>query len=464
MGPDEGLLHTVEHNSLVCEVYNVTKNSFCKLSRLQQDAQAFCLKGKRWHRNPKGGPIPPREDDNMRTGTNHLFIPGPTNVPEAVRQAMNVPMQDMRAPDFGDLTLGLFRDLKKLFRTEAGKVIMFPGSGTAAWEAAITNTLSPGDKVLMSRFGQFSHLWVEMAERMGLQVICIDVPWGAGVPVSEYARVLGSDRGDEIKAVFVTHNETATGVTSDVAAVRRVMDECFHDALLFVDGVSSIGSIDFRMDDWGVDLAVTGSQKGLMLPAGLGILAISPKALEAAKRATMRRAYFEFNDMLALNETGYFPYTPPTQLFHGLRKSLDRIMAEGLDNVIARHHRLAEGVRRGVHAWGMELCAEHRTLWSDTVSAIRVPEGVDARDVIRIGYARYNASFGSGLARLAGKVFRIGHLGDLNEGMCLTALSIAELSLVEAGARIDFGSGVGAAQGWYAEAAIQPNTLRLAAE
>lgn len=400
----------------------------------------------------------------MRTGTNHLFIPGPTNVPEAVRQAMNVPMQDMRAPDFGDLTLGLFADLKRLFRTESGRVMMFPGSGTAAWEAAMTNTLSPGDKVLMSRFGQFSHLWVEMAERLGLDVICVDVPWGGGVPVSDYARILGEDTKGDIKAVFATHNETATGVTSDVAAVRRVMDECGHNALLFVDGVSSIGSVDFRMDDWSVDLAVTGSQKGLMLPAGLGILAVSEKAIEASKAATLRRAYFEFRDMLTLNETGYFPYTPPTQLFHGLRKSLDRIFAEGLDTVIARHHRLAEGVRRGVHAWGFSLCAEHESLQSNTVSAIKVPEGVDAREVIKIGYARYNASFGSGLARLSGKVFRIGHLGDLNEGMCLTALSIAEMALVEAGAKIDFGSGVGAAQGWYVETAVAPATLRHAAE
>ena len=400
----------------------------------------------------------------MRTGTNHLFIPGPTNVPEAVRQAMNVPMQDMRAPDFGDLTLGLFADLKRLFRTESGRVMMFPGSGTAAWEAAMTNTLSPGDKVLMSRFGQFSHLWVEMAERLGLDVICVDVPWGGGVPVSDYARILGEDTKGDIKAVFATHNETATGVTSDVAAVRLVMDECGHNALLFVDGVSSIGSVDFRMDDWRVDLAVTGSQKGLMLPAGLGILAVSEKAIEASKTAMSRRAYFEFRDMLTLNETGYFPYTPPTQLFHGLRKSLDRIFAEGLDTVIARHHRLAEGVRRGVHAWGFSLCAEHESLQSNTVSAIKVPEGVDAREVIKIGYARYNASFGSGLARLSGKVFRIGHLGDLNEGMCLTALSIAEMALVEAGAKIDFGSGVGAAQGWYAETAVAPATLRHAAE
>ncbi|MCO8145301.1 aminotransferase class V-fold PLP-dependent enzyme [Rhodovulum tesquicola] len=399
----------------------------------------------------------------MKTGLTHLFIPGPTNIPEPVRQAMNVPMQDMRAPDFGDLTLGLFRDLKRVFRTETGTVFLFPGSGTGAWEAAITNTLNPGDKVLMSRFGQFSHLWVEMAERLGLDVEVIDVPWGAGCPVKEYARRLGADRKGEIKAVFVTHNETATGVTSDVAGVRQALDESYHDALLFVDGVSSIASIDFRMDEWGVDLAVTGSQKGLMLPAGLGVLAVSEKAMAASRTATMRRAYFEFSDMVSLNATGYFPYTPPTQLFHGLRRSLDRIFAEGLDNVIARHRRLAEGVRRGVQAWGLNLVAEAPVFYSDTVSAIRVPADVDAREVIRIGYEHYNISFGSGLAQLAGKVFRIGHLGDLNEGMCLTALSLAELSLAGAGAKVAFGSGVAAAQAWYAETAPAAR-MNIAAE
>ena len=400
----------------------------------------------------------------MRNGTQHLFIPGPTNVPEPVRQAMNVPMQDMRAPDFGDLTLSLFTDLKRLLRTESGEVFLFPGSGTGAWEAAITNTLNPGDKVLMSRFGQFSTLWVEMAERLGLDVEVVDVPWGAGCPVKDYARRLGADRHGEIKAVFVTHNETATGVTSDVAAVRRALDESFHDAMLFVDGVSSIGSIDFRMDDWGVDLAVTGSQKGLMLPAGLGVLGVSPKAMAASQTATMRRAYFEFADQVKMNADGYFPYTPPTQLFHGLRRSLDRIFEEGLDEVIARHHRLAEGVRRGVQAWGLDLVAEHRSLYSDTVSAIRVPQDVDAREVLRIAYADYNASFGSGLARLAGKVFRIGHLGDLNEGMCLTALSVAELALTRAGARVPLGSGVAAAQEWYLQSAPQVAHLSVAAE
>ena len=398
----------------------------------------------------------------MRTGTTHLFIPGPTNIPEAVRQAMNVPMQDMRAPDFGDLTLGLFEDLKKVYKTETGQVMIFPGSGTAAWEAAITNTLNPGDKVLMSRFGQFSHLWVEMAERLGLDVEVIDVAWGAGCPANEYARRLSKDLNDEIKAVFVTHNETATGVTSDVAAVRRALDESFHNALLFVDGVSSIASIDFRMDEWRVDLAVTGSQKGLMLPAGLGILAVSEKAMAAAQHSKMRRAYFEFSDMVKLNADGYFPYTPATQLFHGLRVSLNRLLhEEGLEAVFKRHNRLAEGVRRGVAAWGMNLVAESAALHSDTVSAIRVPEEIDARDVIRIAYEDYNTSFGTGLAQLAGKVFRIGHLGDVNEGMCLTALSVAEIALTRAGAQIELGSGVAAAQAWYARPATKADDAHL---
>jgi alanine-glyoxylate transaminase / serine-glyoxylate transaminase / serine-pyruvate transaminase len=400
----------------------------------------------------------------MRTGTNHLFIPGPTNVPEDVRMAINVAMQDQRGPEFGAFTLSILADLKRVFRTATGQVRLFPGSGTGAWESAITNTLNPGDRVLMARHGQFSTLWAEMATRLGLTVDVIDVAWGAGVPVSEFVRRLAADRKGEIKAVFVTHNETATGVTSDIAAVRRALDDCFHDALLFVDGVSSVGSIDFRMEEWGVDLAVTGSQKGLMCPAGLGILAVSAKALLAAETSTMRRAYFEFRDMRQTVETGYFPYTPPTQILHGLRRALDRIHAEGLDQVIARHARLAEGVRRGVAAWGLMTCAEHPSLASNTVTAIRVPDGVDARDVIRIGYERYNTSFGSGLARLAGKVFRIGHLGDLNEGMCLTALSVAEMALVEAGADVEFGSGVAAAQAWYAQGRAARSALTMAAE
>lgn len=400
----------------------------------------------------------------MKTGINHLYVPGPTNVPEAVRQSMNVPMQDMRAPDYGDLTMELFTGIKKVLRTDKGHVMFFPGSGTGAWEAAITNTLNPGDKVLMARYGHFSTLWVDMAQRLGLNVEIIDIAWGAGVPVNEISRRLGSDAKDEIKAVFVTHNETSTGVTSDIAAVRRALDENFHDALLFVDGVSSIGSLDFRMDEWEVDLVVAGSQKGLMLPAGLGILGVSEKAVQASKLSTMRRAYFDFDDMLKMNKNGYWPYTPPTQLFHGLRASLNIIEAEGLENIVARHKRLAQGVRHAIAAWGLDLVAEHQSLYSNTVSAIRVPNSVDARDVLHIAYEDFNTSFGSGLGPLNGKVFRIGHLGDMNEGMCLTAITIAEMSLVRAGASLELGVGVGAAQAWFLNSINANSSFNLAAE
>lgn len=410
----------------------------------------------------RAAPAEEASEKLMKTGVSHLFIPGPTNVPEAVRQAMNVPMQDMRAPDFGELTLPLLADLKKVFKTESGRVFVFPSSGTGAWEAAISNTLNEGDKVLIARFGQFSHLWVDMLERLGLDVDCVDVPWGEGTPVEEFAKRLEADKARAYKGVFVTHNETATGVTSDVAGVRAALDACGHDAMLFVDGVSSIASIDFRMDEWGVDLAVSGSQKGLMCPAGLGFIGVSQKALDRAASAKMRRCYFDFADMIKLNGDGYFPYTPATQLFHGLRAGMDLLFKEGLENVFARHHRLSEGVRRGVKAWGMSLCAAEKKWESDTVSAIRAPEGVDARDVIRIGYERYRTSFGTGLAQLAGKVFRIGHLGDLNEVMCLAALASAEMALRDAGAKIELGSGVAAAQQWYCESA--PSAMRVAAE
>lgn len=383
----------------------------------------------------------------MHNGITHLFIPGPTNVPDAVRRAMNVPMHDHRAVDFPELTLPLLRDLKKVFALESGRVFLYPASGTGAWEAAITNTLSPGDRVLMSRFGYFSHLWAEMARRLGLDVICIDVEWGAGVPLEQYRRHLAEDR--TIKAVFATHNETSTGVTSDIAAVRAVLEETGSDALLFVDGVSSIASIDFRQEAWGVDLAVTGSQKGLMMPPGLAVLGVSDKALAAAAAATLPRSYFGFADMIKHNDGGYFPYTPPISLLHGLRAALDLLFAEGLPQVFARHHRLAEGVRRGVDALGLSLCAVSPELYSDTVTTITVPEDIDGTEVCRIAYQRYRTSFGGGLHKLAGKVFRIGHLGDLNEVSCLTALAAAEISLADAGAKVDLGAAVAAAAAYY---------------
>ena len=379
----------------------------------------------------------------------HLFIPGPTNVPEAVRQAMNVPMQDMRAHDFPAFTRPLFEGLKRVFRNETGRVFIFPSSGTGAWEAAMTNTLSPGDAVLMSRFGQFSALWVDMAERLGLAVDVIDCDWGTGVPVERYAERLMADREHRIKAVFVTQNETATGVTSDVAAVRAALDAARHPALLFVDGVSSIGSIEFRQEDWGVDCAVSGSQKGFMLPAGLGFLSVSRKALAAAETARMRRCYFSFADMIRANDTGYFPYTPATQLLAGLAVSLRLIEAEGLEAIHARHRHLAEGVRRAVSAWGLSLCARAPKWHSDTVSAILLPEGIDGARVVRHAAERYNTALGAGLGKVAGKLFRIGHLGALDPVMVTAALSAAEMTMLDCGVRLTPGAGVGAAIDWF---------------
>lgn len=385
-------------------------------------------------------------------GHSHLFIPGPTNIPDNVRQSMNLAMEDMRAPDFPDFTGPLFDDLKKVFQTRDGRVLVFPSSGSGAWEAAITNVLSPGDRVLMARFGQFSHLWVDMCQRLGLDVDVIDVPWGEGVPVREFAKRLAADTTGTIKAVFVCHNETATGVCSDIAQVRSVLDEAYHPALLFVDGVSSIASVDFRMDEWGVDLAVAGSQKGFMLPAGLGIVAVSAKALDASHFSQFRSCYFSFADMIKANDQGYFPYTPATQLLRGLRTSLDTLFAEGLQNVFARHYHIAEGVRRAVHAWGLDLCARDPKWYSDTVSAICVPDGFDSADVVKTAYHRYQLSLGVGLTQVAGKVFRIGHLGSTNEIMALSAIAGAEMALRDVGISIAFGSGVAAAQEFYCSA------------
>jgi alanine-glyoxylate transaminase/serine-glyoxylate transaminase/serine-pyruvate transaminase len=380
-------------------------------------------------------------------GHSHLFIPGPTNVPEEVRSAMNIPMEDMRAPDFGDFILPLLSDLKKAFRLTHGRVFVYPTSGTGAWEAAISNTLNAGDRVLMSRFGQFSMLWVDMAERLGLDVDLCEVEWGKGVPVEEYAAKLAADKDHKIKAVFATHNETATGVTSNIAAIRAVMDAVDHPALLFVDGVSSIGSIEFEMEDWGVDLAVAGSQKGFMLPAGLGLLGVSDKALAAHERAKMPRCYFSFADMIRLNDTGYFPYTPATQLLRGLRCSLDMLLGAGMESVWDRHHRLASGVRAAIAEWqGCRLVAHGPQWHSDTVSAIFTPEGIDAREVIATAYHKYQTSLGTGLAQLAGRAFRIGHLGSLNPVMVCGALSAAEMALRDAGVAIVPGAGVAAAQ------------------
>jgi alanine-glyoxylate transaminase/serine-glyoxylate transaminase/serine-pyruvate transaminase len=295
----------------------------------------------------------------------------------------------------------------------------------------------------------FSHLWIDMAQRFGLQVEVLDTEWGEGAPVERYRDALAADKAHRIKAVLFTHNETATGVTSDVAGIRRALDETRHPALLMVDGVSSIASIDFRMDEWGVDLAVTGSQKGLMLPAGLGIVCASQKARALYDQAKLPRVFFDFGDMRKANATGYFPYTPSLPLLYGLRESLDMLFEEGLENVFVRHHRLAEGTRQAVKAWGLDLCARAPKWNSDTVTAIMVPAGFNGAEVIDIAYRRYNLALGAGLARMAGKLFRIGHLGDLNELMLLGALGGAEMAMRDVGIKLDLGSGVAAAQEYW---------------
>ena len=383
-------------------------------------------------------------------GRNFLFVPGPTNVPDRVLRAMMVAMEDHRSSKFPELSRSVLSDLKKVFKTTEGQAFIFPSSGTGAWEAALTNTLSPGDKVLTSRFGQFSHLWVDMAQRLGYDVEVLEVEWGEGVPLERVEETLRADKQHKIKAVLACHNETATGVTSDIAGVRRVMDAASHPALLFVDCVSSLASIDFRMDEWQVDMAITGSQKGLMLPAGLGIVCASKEALVAMQTAKSKRCYFDLNDMIKANATGYFPYTPALAMLYGLRESLNIIIEEGLENIFSRHHYLAEGVRAAVmKGWGLKLCAKEPKWYSDTVSAIMVPEGINGAHVIDVAFKRYNLALGAGLSKVAGKLFRIGHLGDLNELMLMGAIAGAEMAMLDVGVKVKPGSGVGAASDYW---------------
>jgi alanine-glyoxylate transaminase/serine-glyoxylate transaminase/serine-pyruvate transaminase len=383
-------------------------------------------------------------------GRNFLFVPGPTNVPDRILRAMAVPMEDHRSAAFPALALSCLEGMKPIFKTTRATPILFPASGTACWEAALTNCLNPGDRVLTAVFGQFSHLWSEMAKRLGFSVDVIETTWGEAAPIDRYAAALAADRTHQIKAVLVCQNETATGVTSDVAALRQALDAIGHPALLMVDSVSALASIDFRMDEWGVDVCVSGSQKGLMLPAGLGVTCVSEKALAAAKTSTTRRCYFDYNDMVKANSGGYFPYTPSIPLLYGLREAIAVLNEEGLENVFARHRRLAAGVRVAVlDGWRLQLCARRPEIYSDTVSAILVPEGADGAAVIQHAFARYNLSLGAGLARVAGKLFRIGHLGDLNEVMLLGAIAGAEMAMLDCGIRVEPGSGVAAASEYW---------------
>ena len=390
-------------------------------------------------------------------GRHFLHVPGPTNIPDRILNAMRVAMEDHRSSVFPTLALPLFDSLRKLFKTTGGTPFIFQATGTGAWEAVLVNTLSANDRVLSSRFGQFSHLWIDLARRHGLDVVVQEEEWGTGASPERIHDALKADTEHAIKAVMVVQNETATGVRSDVAAVRRAIDAAGHPALLFVDGVSSIGSIDFRMDEWGVDGAITGSQKGLMLPAGLGLCCVSPKALEAQKNARannpLRRCFFDFDDMIKSNKDGYFPYTPSLPMLYGLRESLAILFEEGLENVFSRHHFLASGVRAAVQeGWGLRLCAREPKWYSDTVTAVMVPDGFNGGDVIKRAFHRYNLALGAGLSEVAGKLFRIGHLGDLNELMCLGAITGAEMAMRDIGIDVKPGSGAAAAEEYYRKA------------
>ncbi|MDT4291339.1 aminotransferase class V-fold PLP-dependent enzyme [Methylomonas sp. MO1] len=381
-------------------------------------------------------------------GRNHLFVPGPTNTPHEILSAMHVPMEDHRSPIFPKLLAPILEDLKKVFRTETGQCFVFPATGTAGWEVAMTNCLNQGDKVLIYRFGQFGHLWAEASKKLGFDVEIHQVEWGKGMPLDHLEARLKEDKNHDIKAILATHNETSTGVTSDIPGVRKALDAASHPALLFVDGVSSIGSLDFRQDEWGVDASIAGSQKGFMLPAGLAILGFSQKALAAIDNSNFPRSFFSLKDMAASNKDGYTPYTPSTPMLYGLRKALELLLEEGMENVYARHHRLGEGVRRAVAAWGLQTCAQAG--WdSDTVTAIVVPADKDARHVISTAYNRYNISLGAGLSEVAGKVFRIGHVGDMNDVSLLGAIAGVEMAMLDNGFDIKPGSGVAAAIEYY---------------
>ena len=380
---------------------------------------------------------------------NPVFIPGPTNMPEAVRKACDMPTIDHRSPAFAKILHPCLTNVRKILKSEKAQVFIFPSTGTGGWETAISNTLSPGDKVLAARNGMFSHRWIDMCQRHGLSVQVVETPWGQGIPADRFEEILVADTGHQIKALLATHNETATGVKSDIAAIRRALDAAGHPALLLVDGVSSIASMDFRFDEWGVDIAVTGSQKGFMLPAGLAILGFSDKAMAATQAAKLPRTFFDVADMTKSYAANAFPYTPPVGLINGLKLSTEMILDEGLNAVFYRHWRIAEGVRQAVQAWGMTLCAAGPDVYSDTISAIRTPEGFNATQIVTHAATKYGVAFGVGLGEVAGKVFRIGHLGMLTDVLALSGIATAEMCMADLGLPIRLGSGVAAAQDHY---------------
>jgi alanine-glyoxylate transaminase/serine-glyoxylate transaminase/serine-pyruvate transaminase len=380
-------------------------------------------------------------------GRHFLQIPGPSPVPDRILRAMSYPTIDHRGPEFGALGLQVLDGIKKIFKT-VQPVVIYPASGTGAWEAALTNTLSPGDKVLMFETGHFATLWKKMAEALSLKPEFLGLPgvegWRRGVQAPMIEERLRADKQHLIKAVCVVHNETSTGVTSNIAAVRKAIDSAGHPALLLVDSISGLASADYRHDEWGVDVTVSGSQKGLMLPPGISFNAVSKKALAASKSATLPRAFWDWTDIIEMNATGYWPYTPNTNLLYGLAESLDMILSEGLDNVFARHLRLAAACREAVKAWGLEVQCADPDVYSPVLTGVITPEGFDADAIRKTIYENYDMSLGTGLGKLKGRMFRIGHLGEANDLTLMATLAGCEMGLKLAGVPLA-GSGVGAA-------------------
>jgi alanine-glyoxylate transaminase/serine-glyoxylate transaminase/serine-pyruvate transaminase len=388
------------------------------------------------------------------SGRHFLQIPGPTNVPDRVLRAIDNPTIDHRGPEFGELGRKVLAGMKAIFKTKS-HVIIFPASGTGAWEAALVNTLSPGDRVLMFETGHFATLWRKMAEKLGLKVDFVEGDWRHGVDPAAVEAKLAADKEHAVKAVLVVHNETSTGCTTRVGEVRAAMDRARHPALLMVDTISSLGSIDYRHDEWGVDVTVSGSQKGLMLPPGLSFNAVSAKAIEASRTAKLTRSFWGWDEMIASNATGYFPYTPATNLLYGLSEALDMMNEEGLDQVFARHDRHAEATRRAARAWGLEiLCLEPKE-YSSALTALLMPSGHDADRFRKLVLGAFDMSLGAGLSKVAGKVFRIGHLGSFNDLMLMGTLSGVEMGLTLAGVPHRKG-GAQAAMDYLAACAAKP--------
>jgi alanine-glyoxylate transaminase/serine-glyoxylate transaminase/serine-pyruvate transaminase len=380
-----------------------------------------------------------------------LQIPGPTNLPESVQRAMDMALVNHRGGEFADLTKRILPRLKQVFRTQTGTPILFPSSGTGAWESGLVNTLSPGDKVLAITIGIFSAGWAKLAKAHNYQVDLLELPFGSGVTEDVVFDRLSQDKGKQYKAVLTIHNETSTGVTTDVKAVRNALDRAKHPALLLVDTVSGLACTDLRFDEWGIDVAVTGSQKGLLLPPGLGLLCVSDKALKAMETAKTPRYYFDWAPMIEHNRAGIFPYTPVTTLMYVLDTALDMLLEEGLDSVFKRHHRLAEGVRRAVKAWGLKTVAIKPQDASNVLTAVYLPDGYNADTLIEKTENELNLALGAGLGPLAVRAFRIGHLGWINEVEVLATLSGVELGMKLLNVPFTLGSGVTAAQQWFLE-------------